>query len=421
MSQLSVWRRWTRRFGPLGSRSLGAGILGAAAILVAGAAQAQPDGESFENWREDFRPRLAASGASAATVSGMLDGLEPNMTIIERDRSQPEFVRPLWSYLDLAVSERRILDGQSARNRVPELDAIAARYEVPANILLAIWGLESAYGQVTGDLDAIQSLATLAWEGRRRDWAESQLIAIGQMIDNGYASREELKGSWAGAMGQTQFIPTTYMERAQDWDGDGRRNIWTDEPDALASSAHLLGRAGWQAGAPIVVEVRLPDGFDLMDWDPSEARPVSAWAMAGLRPSAERNWRADELMHSARLELPVGRQGPGFLTFRNFRVIKRYNNSTAYALAVAHLADRFAGADPFVGPWPEENVPLTRSQAMELQAGLNALGYDAGRPDGLVGPNTRRALRAFQRAHGHDPDGYAGLTMHAAVREAQSD
>ena len=392
-----------------------------AVTALTAAASAQPEGESFNDWVSGFRDRLSASGATPQTVSAMLDGLEPEMRIIDSDRSQPEFVRPVWSYLDIAASDLRVRNGRNAydanRNTV---DAIAERFGVRPEILIAIWGLESSYGEIPGNNDIVQALATLAWEGRRRAWAEGELIAVGHMIDNGYATRDQLTGSWAGAMGQMQFIPSTYLERAYDWDGDGRRNIWTDPADALASAANLLGEAGWQAGQPAVVEVDLPEGFDFGGWDPDRSRLVSQWAMLGVVP-ARGEWHADALMQAARLELPAGGAGPGFLTFPNFRVIKRYNNSTAYALGVAHLADRIAGGEPFEGPWPEDNPPINRTQTRELQAALNALGFDSGRPDGMAGPNTRSALRAFQRAHGHRADGYVGRAMYDAVMAARAE
>ncbi|WP_300540990.1 lytic murein transglycosylase [Maricaulis sp.] len=397
-------------------RTLLALILALAAS--AGPAQAQPGDESFADWLAGFRVRLEASGASPETVGAMLDGLEPEMRIIQADRSQPEFVRPVWEYLDIAASDLRIRNGRTAyAEHRDTVDAIAGRFGVRAEILVAIWGLESSYGEIPGNNDIVQALATLAWEGRRRAWAEGELIAVARMIDRGYATRDQLTGSWAGAMGQTQFIPSTYLMRAYDWDGDGRRNIWTDVGDALASAANLLGEAGWQAGAPAILEVDLPADFDFSAWDPDQSRLVSEWAMRGLVP-AHGDWHADHLMRAARLELPAGGAGPGFLTFPNFRVIKRYNNSTAYALGVAHLADRIAGGASFEGPWPEDNPPITRSQTRELQAALNALGFDAGTPDGLAGPNTRGALRAFQRAHGHVADGYVGRAMYDAVMAA---
>lgn len=398
-------------------RTISAAMAGLA--LLAAPLLAQPAGESFDVWASDFRGRLSASGAEPQTVSAMLDGLEPDMAIVERDRSQPEFVRPIWSYLEIAVSEQRIAEGRAAyeENRAL-IDAIGERFEVRPEILVAIWGLESSYGAITGNNDIVRSLATLAWEGRRRDWAEAQLIAVAEMIDQGYARRDDLLGSWAGAMGQTQFIPTTYLERAHDWDGDGRRNIWTDEGDALASAANLLSRAGWQDGAPSFVEVALPADFDFTRWDPDQSRLVSQWAVMGLQPANGNEWQAATLMRAARLELPAGASGPGFLTFPNFRVIKRYNNSTAYALGVAHLADRIAGHPSLRGDWPVNDPPLTRPQTENLQTALNALGFDSGTPDGIAGPNTRTALRAFQRANGHRPDGYVGGAMYEAVLTA---
>jgi len=379
----------------------------------------KPKAERFSDWLAGFRVRLSQSGAKAETIASMLDGLEPDKRIIVRDQSQPEFVRPIWSYLDIAVSDLRISNGQKAyASRRKTIDAIAEHYGVRAEILLAIWGLESAYGAITGNNDIVRSLATLAWEGRRRDWAERQLIAAAQMIDRGFATRDQLTGSWAGAMGQTQFIPTTYLEWSADWDGDGSRNIWTDEFDALASAANLLRQAGWQAGAPVVLEVVVPDTFELDQWDPERSRLVSEWAKLGLRLVGNAPWGADDLMRSAMLELPAGRAGPGFLTFPNFRVIQRYNNSTSYALGVAHLADRIAGGKAFVGPWPKYNVPLTRTQTRELQGALNALGHNSGQPDGLAGPSTRRGLRDFQRAHHLDADGYVGSSAYGAVMAA---
>ena len=393
-----------------------------ASFLLCAPVLAQPDGEAFSDWLVDFRVRLAASGAEAETVSAMLDGLEPDPRIIESDRSQPEFVRPIWSYLDIAASDLRIENGRNAyAQRRATVDAIAERYGVRAQTLIAIWGLESSYGAITGDHDIVRSLATLAWEGRRRSWAEGELIAVAQMIDRGYATREQLLGSWAGAMGQTQFIPSTYLARAQDWDGDGQRNIWTDEADALASAANLLSQAGWQTGAPTIIEVRLPESFDYTAWNPGLEQAVSDWAGLGINPASGAQWSAATLMRQARLELPAGASGPAFLTFANFRAIKRYNNSTAYALGVAHLADRITGYAPFRGDWPENDPPITRSQTRELQAALNALGHDSGTPDGLAGPNTRRALRDFQRANGHLPDGYVGRAMYEAVIAAAAD
>ncbi len=383
--------------------------------------KATPESASFADWLAGFRTRLSRSGAKPETVASMLDGLEPDERIIQRDQSQPEFVRPIWSYLDSAASESRIANGQNAYAlRQDTIDAIAQRYGVQAEILLAIWGLESSYGTVIGKNDVVRSLATLAWEGRRRDWAESQLIAAAQMIDRGFATRDQLTGSWAGAMGQTQFIPTAYLQWSADWDGDGRRNIWTNEFDALASAANLLQQSGWQTGAPVVQEVVVPASFDLNQWDPERSLMVDEWMKRGLHLVGDASWPVEDLMRFAKLELPAGRSGPGFLTFSNFGVIKRYNNSTAYALGVAYLAERIAGGDVIAGSWPKDDVPLTRSQTRELQTALNALGFNLGQPDGLVGPNTRRALRDFQRKNALDADGYVGTSAFDKVMAAST-
>lgn len=384
-------------------------------------ALAEAQDEGFADWLADFRPRLVASGASDSTVAAMLDGLEPDLSAIERDRDQPEFVRPLWQYLDIAASDLRIRNGadQIAARR-GMLTTIENRFGVDYEILVAIWGLESSYGAIQGDRDVVRSLATLAWEGRRRSWAEAQLIAVGRMIDNGYARRDELYGSWAGAMGQTQFIPETYLRRGADFDGDGRIDIWANVGDALASSANLLSEAGWAHNGPVVVEVELPEGFDLTTWNPSSARMTAEWSMRGVTRADGETWSADHLMQAARLNLPSGLRGPAFLTFPNFQALMRYNNSTSYGIGVWLLSQRFSGEFSIRGEWPEDDPPITRSQTLALQQGLIDLGYDPGAPDGMFGPNTRRALMGFQRDNDYPVDGYAGRIMYDQVMSTVS-
>ncbi|MEO1039137.1 MAG: lytic murein transglycosylase [Pseudomonadota bacterium] len=393
-----------------------AGLCAAVMLAAPVAAQDQP----FEQWRDGFTAELAADGVSPDIITSMFEGVTPDERIIDRDRSQPEFVRPVWVYLDSAVSETRIANGRSSQSaHLATLAAIEERFGVDRHTLTAIWGLESAYGEIQGNFDIVRALATLAWEGRRRGFAESQLSAVADMLARGYATRDGLRGSWAGAMGQTQFIPTTYMARAVDFDGDGRRDIWNNEGDALGSAANLLAREGWRSGEPAVTGVALPDGFDYASWNERRAQPVSEWARIGVRRADGSDWSADDLMRSARLILPAGAAGPGFLTFHNFGVIRRYNNSTSYALGVAYLAEALANGERLPESWPDDNPPITRSQTRALQEALLALGYDPGGADGISGPNTRRALKAFQTDRGLPADGYTGEQAYAAVMAAR--
>lgn len=405
---------FSRRAGAQGCAWLGVLVL-AASQAAASYAQDIP----FTAWRDGFASDLRAEGVNPQIVSSMLDGLEPDPTVIERDQTQPEFVRPIWQYLDGAVSEARVANGERAAARIADtLVAVEERFEVDRHILTGIWGLESAYGEIQGNFDIVRSLATLAWEGRRRGFAESQLRAIAQMIERGYATREELIGSWAGGMGQTQFIPATYMERAVDFNGDGRRDIWRNEGDALGSAANLLARAGWEYRQPVFTEVRLPQGFNFAGWSEGQRRTVADWAAQGIDPVSG-DWSADDLYRSARLVIPAGANAPAFLVYRNFEALLRYNNSTAYALGVAYLARAFEHGDAGMATgWPVDNPPINRTQSRELQEALARLGYDPGGLDGVVGPNTRRAIRAFQSASGEEPDGYAGQALYNAVMAA---
>lgn len=376
------------------------------------------DAASFEAWRSGFEARLVERGIDDTIAASMMEGLELDPRILERDSSQPEFVRPIWVYLNGAASDARVANGRRAQeNHAEALIAVEGQFDVDTDILTAIWGLESAYGEIMGNFDLVRSLSTLAWDGRRRSFAESQLFAVAEMLTNGYARRDDLLGSWAGAMGQTQFIPTTYMARAVDVDGDGRRDIWQSEADALGSAANLLTMAGWEAEAPVVYEVTLPDGFDYGDWNSRRRRAVSAWALDGLQ-LADGEWLAEDMYRSGRLLIPAGSGGPAFLAFGNFDALMEYNNSTAYALGVAYLAQRIDGDVALPDGWPEGDVPLTRTQARELQTALTELGYDTQGIDGRIGPNSRAALRAFQADNGLVPDGYAGRRAYDAVMAA---
>ena len=365
---------------------------------------------NFNEWLREFRRYAATQGISEATLASAFDGLRYRERVIELDRYQPEFVRAIWQYLDSAVSSTRVANGQEklAQHR-DTAQAMQQRYGVPAEIIVAIWGVESNYGSNFGDFSTLESLATLAYDGRRREFARGELLAALRIIDQGDIAAEQMKGSWAGAMGHTQFIPSSFEAYAVDGDDDGRRDIWGSIPDVMASTANYLARAGWQAGQPWGAEVRLPDDFDYAQTD----RKSSAdWAAQGVRAVRGELPTFD----SAAVIVPAGASGPAFIVGPNFRAILRYNNATSYALAVATLADAIAGRDGIAQSWPRDEAPLTRDDVRTLQQRLNEAGYGVGTADGIMGPNTQAGLRAFQRDQGLVPDGFATQSLLERLR-----
>ncbi len=357
---------------------------------------------SFSQWREQFRAEALAAGISAATFDQAFAGVQPDPAVIEADRSQPEFTRPVWQYLEGAISPQRVRSGRRLLSEhATTLDQIEARYGVDRETLVAVWGLESSFGQIMGDKSVIRSLATLAHEGRRPAFAKSQLIAALEILQHGDVAPQRMRGSWAGAMGQTQFIPTTYNTHAVDFDGDGKRDIWNSSADALASAAHYLQASGWKQGKAWGFEVELPEGFDYALADTEIRKPLAEWRSLGLR-----NLPGDQEDASASLLLPAGHRGPAFLIMDNFRAILRYNNSSAYALAIGLLAENFQGKGDVAGSWPRGEQPLSRSERLELQERLVAQGFDPGTPDGIIGANTRKAIRGFQQRLGWPADGH---------------
>ncbi|MCQ2041703.1 lytic murein transglycosylase [Stutzerimonas kunmingensis] len=357
---------------------------------------------SFSQWREQFRAEALAAGISAATFDQAFAGVQPDPAVIEADRSQPEFTRPVWQYLEGAISPQRVRSGRRLLSEhATTLDQIEARYGVDRETLVAVWGLESSFGQIMGDKSVIRSLATLAHEGRRPAFAKSQLIAALEILQHGDVAPLRMRGSWAGAMGQTQFIPTTYNTHAVDFDGDGKRDIWNSSADALASAAHYLQASGWKQGKAWGFEVELPEGFDYALADTEIRKPLAEWRSLGLR-----NLPGDQEEASASLLLPAGHRGPAFLIMDNFRAILRYNNSSAYALAIGLLAENFQGKGEVAGSWPRGEQPLSRSERLELQERLVAQGFDPGTPDGIIGANTRKAIRGFQQRLGWPADGH---------------
>jgi len=357
---------------------------------------------SFSAWRTTFRNEALAAGIDAATFDSAFAGITPDPTVVSADRSQPEFARPVWAYLDTAISAQRVRNGQALLDRhAATLQRIEQRYGVDREALVAVWGMESSFGQYLGDKSVIRSLATLAYEGRRPAFAHSELLAALAILQHGDVPPERLLGSWAGAMGQTQFIPSTYNRYAVDFDGDGRRDIWASSADALASTAHYLQASGWRQGQPWGYEVRLPEGFDYAQADADIRKPLSEWRRLGVEniPPAP----SDE---PAALLLPAGHRGPAFVVLTNFRAILKYNNSSSYALAAGLLAERFQGRGQVLGAWPRDDQPLSRTERIELQDRLAASGFDPGAADSIIGANTRKAIRAFQQSLGWPADGY---------------
>ena len=364
----------------------------------------------FDDWARDFRGRAIKAGLPAALLDREMAGLVPDPRVETLDTRQPEFAKPFGDYIKGVVSEDRVAIAARRRPAIAStLAGIEARYGVPGDILMAIWAMETGFGAVMGDFDVIRSMATLAAEGRRQAFAEDQLMAALRIIGSGEFPRSQLRGSWAGAMGQTQFIPTSFLSTAVDGDGDGRRDVWGSSADALASAANLLAKGGWQRGQGWAREVTLPDGFDYgLTEGPREV--PDWWAQRGVRRADGLPWTSADQGAKAMLIAPTGAQGPAFLLFPNHFVIRKYNNATTYALGVGLLADRFGGMGGVIRPWPYETA-LSIGDRIATQRALAQLGFDPGQPDGVVGVNTRGALRAWQRSRGLVADGYLSLDM----------
>lgn len=373
---------------------------------------------AFAQFIEDFRATAVKKGIPAPLYDREMRGLSADPEVEKRANNQPEFDTPIWQYLQTRVNAQRIATGREMKNRHAALiRAIEARYGVDRHIFLAIWGIESNFGSHKGELRILRSLATIAYQGRRTEFGRSQLVAALKILQHGDISSENFTGSWAGAMGHTQFIPTTYNAHAVDWTGDGKRDIWNSVADALASTASYLKKSGWQPSRPWGWEVKLPARFDYEHSDPARRRTVAKWKKLGvLRANGKPFGHTNEV---ARLILPAGAAGPAFLITGNFKAILAYNASISYALAVSHLADRIRGDKPFIGAWPITDLPLNLSQRREMQKILTAMGYDTRGTKGRIGPGTRAAIRSFQKKHGLKPDGYASVTLLEKIRNAK--
>jgi len=362
----------------------------------------------FDAWATEFQARALAAGITPGVLTREMAGLTPDPRVAALDSRQPEFSKPVGDYLRGVVTPDRATIGQQRRLDMPQFDLIEERYGVPREILLGVWALESGFGAIQGDYDTIRSLATLAAQGRRRAWAEGELISALKIIQSGEWPRARLRGSWAGAMGQTQFLPSTFLSTAVDQDGDGRRDIWNSSADALASAANLLVKAGWVRGKSWTREVVVPRGFDFSLTEGPREEPLW-WAEKGVKRADGEPWSEADAA-PAQLVAPAGANGPLFLLFPNHFAIRQYNNSLAYALGVGMLADRFSGGGQLVRAWPPE-TPLSLVDRMTAQRALTALGFNPGAADGVVGMNTRSALRAWQKARGLTADGYLSIDI----------
>ncbi|MGE0440893.1 MAG: lytic murein transglycosylase [Gemmatimonadales bacterium] len=401
-------------FGRRCSSWRGAAWLGAGIAIAAGAtrAAAQEPG-AFGACLQGLRAEAVKLGVAGTAFDTAVAGLEPDTTVITARANQPEFRLAIWDYFAALVDSERIADGTA---RLAEwrdtFAAVEKQYRIDRHVLAAIWGVESDYGKALGSRPVLRSLATGACQGTRRRFFRGEFLAAVRIVSRGDIRADSLRGSWAGAFGHTQFMPSTFQSRAVDGDGDGRRDIVGSIPDALASAANYLRVGGWRPDEPWGYEVRLPARFRLATGR-RQKLAVTRWQAAGVRQIDGTRLTGTG---SAAVLLPAGRSGPAFLVFRNFDVLYSYNAAESYALAIGHLADRLRGGEPFVTPWPTEDGGLSRAERREVQRLLGDLGFDAGAPDGIMGRKTREAVAAFQATAGLDPTGRAGTVVLDSLR-----
>lgn len=358
-------------------------------------------------------PDAQRQGVSRKTFDTAFAGVSPDAQIIALTKKQSEFVKPIWSYLDSAISASRLERGRAAAEQYASVLAdLERKYGVDRRAVLGVWGMETNFGSFTGNMDVIRSLATLAYRRYRDDFFRDELLVALKILEEGHVERNAMRGSWAGAMGQTQFMPSSFQKYAVDYDGDGAKDIWTTVPDALASTANYLASFGWEAGVPWGIEVALPEGFNLAN--AMGSRDFSSWNDAGL---ARVGGGSLPRKGKAVLFLPAGIKGPALLISENFRVIKKYNSSDAYALGVAHLGDRLLGGGPIRASWPRNEKRLSLEETKDVQRRLVAMGLPVGKIDGRIGEMSRDSVKKAQIRHGLPADGYPTLALLTRLRQ----
>ena len=390
-------------------------ILSTALVASSFLGSAHADEAAFASCLAGLRADAQAKGVSGATYDTHTAALAPDMAVIDFLDAQPEFVTPIWDYLAALVDDERVADGRAMLAEwASVLARVEAEYGVDAATVVAVWGVESNYGRNFGSRPLLTSLSTLSCFGRRQSFFRGEFFTTLKIIQDGHVAPERLTGSWAGAFGHTQFMPSTFMRLAVDFDGDGRRDLVDSVPDALASTANFLKRAGWRGDLPWGFEVSLPQGMDVSGAGRRNKQPISSWAARGVRRIDGAPMPAAAT--PAGLLLPAGKDGPAFLVTRNFDAVYSYNAAESYGLAIAHLSDRLRGGAPFATRWPTDDPGLSRAERRELQQLLIARGHDIGEADGMIGARTREALKLEQAALGLAADGRAGQRVLQALR-----
>ena len=373
----------------------------------------------FQQCLTNLRSQAIASGVTGLTYDRYTQNLTPDYSVIEKLNYQPEFSTPIWDYLSGLVDEERVQFGQQKLAQYREvLNRVAASYGVPAETVVAVWGVESNFGQISGSYPLLQALGTLSCEGRRQSFFRGEFFTTIRILQRGDLTELQMKGSWAGAFGHTQFMPSTYEELAVDFDGDGRRDLVSSTSDALASTANFLKKRGWQTGMPWGFEVRIPDDMSIAGESRRNKKSLSSWMSRGVVRADGSALIQGNLSSSsaAGLMAPAGANGPVFSVFKNFDAIYSYNAAESYALAIAHLSDRLQGNGGFSKAWPTDDAGTSRAERREIQQFLLNKGYDIGSVDGLIGDKSRQAIRQEQIRLGLSPTGRAGQQILAAFR-----